>query len=147
MCTYPHMCSRLPAPALAPTFFAAYRSSYYVVITKSQFVLVLWAGLAHMGFSNPSRFRGHTFCHGGATWAFQNWVPGKLIRFMALELPMHTNVISSFLMRVSSYSLRRWFLHCPVLLLPKFKLSPQWPSFVWWFVWWSRDSVGNPLFS
>ena len=41
MCTYPHMCSHLPAPALAPTFFVAYRSSYYVVITKSQFVLVL----------------------------------------------------------------------------------------------------------
>ena len=96
------MCSRLPAPASAHAFFTAYRSGSYVVITKSQFVLVLRAGLANMGISNPSQFRGHSFHHGGATWAFQKGVPDKLFRFIHFGFPMHINVILSFLMRLRS---------------------------------------------
>lgn len=33
-----------------------------------------------MGVDNPSRFRGHSFRRGGATWAFRAGVPGELIQ-------------------------------------------------------------------
>ena len=74
------MCSCLPAPASAPTFFTAYRSGSYNVSSKSQFVSVFRARLASMGVSDPARFRGHSFRRGGATWAFHDGVPGKLIQ-------------------------------------------------------------------
>lgn len=74
------MCSRLPAPAAAPAFFTACRSGSYLVITKLQFVSVFQDRLAHIGISNPNRFRGHSFRRGGATWAFQSGVPGELIQ-------------------------------------------------------------------
>ena len=78
--TYLHMCSCLPAPASAPAFFTAYRPGSYIVITKSQFVSVFRARLARMGVPHPTLFRGHSFRRGGATWAFQNGVPGELIQ-------------------------------------------------------------------
>lgn len=74
------MCSRLPAPAAAPAFFTACRSGSYLVITKLQFVSVFQDCLAHIGVSNPNRFRGHSFRRGGATWAFQSGAPGELIQ-------------------------------------------------------------------
>ena len=64
------MCSCLPAPAAAPSFFTTRRSGSYTVVTKEQFVSV----------PNPARFRGHSFRRGGATWAFRNGVPGELIQ-------------------------------------------------------------------
>jgi len=33
-----------------------------------------------MGVPHPTQFRGHSICRGGATWAFQNGVPGELIQ-------------------------------------------------------------------
>ena len=80
VCAYLPMCSCLPAPASSPTFFTANHSGSYIVITKSQFVSVFRARLVCMGVPNPSRFRGHSFRRGGATWAFQNGVPGELIQ-------------------------------------------------------------------
>ena len=74
------MCSRLPATTLAPAFLTGYRAGSYIVITKSQFVLVFRICLARMGVHDPSRFRGHSFRRGGATWAFHTGVPGELIQ-------------------------------------------------------------------
>ena len=77
---YLHMCSCLPATAQAPAFFTGYRTGSYIVITKPQFVLNFRRRLARMGVPNPSSFRGHSFCRGGATWAFHTDVPGELIQ-------------------------------------------------------------------
>ena len=77
---YLHMCSCLPAPATAPSFFTARRSGSYTVVTKAQFVSVFRDRLARIGVPNPARFRGHSFRRGGATWAFRNGVPGELIQ-------------------------------------------------------------------
>ena len=55
------MCSCLPAPASTPTFFTAYCSGSYLVITRLQFVSVFQAHLGSMGVSNPAQFRGHFF--------------------------------------------------------------------------------------
>ena len=77
---YLRMCSRLPATTLAPAFLTGYRAGSYIVITKSQFVLVFRIRLARMGVHDPSRFRGYSFRRGGATWAFHTGVPGELIQ-------------------------------------------------------------------
>ena len=57
-----------------------YRKGSYIVITKAQFVSVFRSRLARMGVHNPSRFRGHSFRRGGATWHFHAGVPGELIQ-------------------------------------------------------------------
>ena len=77
---YLRMCSCLPAPASAPAFFTDFRAGSYFVITKTQFVSVFRSRLARLGVHNPSRFRGHSFRRGGATWAFHTGVPGELIQ-------------------------------------------------------------------
>ena len=75
------MCTFLPAPGSAPVFFMLEgRSGHYTVITKSQFVLVFWSRLQRLGVSDCSKFRGHSFHRGGATWAFRSGVPDKLIQ-------------------------------------------------------------------
>ena len=74
------MCSCLLATASVPAFFTGYRAGSYIVITKTQFVSVFRSRLARMGVDNPSRFRGHSFRRGGATWAFRAGVPGELIQ-------------------------------------------------------------------
>ena len=74
------MCSRLPATTSAPAFSTGYRAGSYIVMTKSQFVSVFRNRLARMGVPDPSRFRGHSFRRGGATWAFHTGVPGELIQ-------------------------------------------------------------------
>ena len=51
-----------------------------LIFFKTQFVSVFRSRLARMGVPNPSRFRGHSFRRGGATWAFQTGVPGELIQ-------------------------------------------------------------------
>jgi len=58
----------------------AHRSGSYLVITKTQFVSVFRTRLQRIGVSDPSRFRGHPFRRGGATWAFRKGVPGELIQ-------------------------------------------------------------------
>lgn len=77
---YLHMCSRLPANASAPAFFTARNSQCCIPITKAHFVSVFRKRLARIGVSNPTKFRGHSFRRGGATWAFQNGVPGEFIQ-------------------------------------------------------------------
>ena len=77
---YLRMCSRLPVTTSAPAFFTGSRAGSYIVITKSQFVSVFRNRLARMGVHDPSRFRGHSFRRGGATWAFHTGVPGELIQ-------------------------------------------------------------------
>lgn len=74
------MCSCLPAPASAPAFFTGYCGGSHKVITTTQFVSVFCSQLARIGVHNPSRFRGHSFRRGGATWAFHTSVPGELIQ-------------------------------------------------------------------
>ena len=77
---YLRMCSCLPATASAPSFFTGCRAGLYIVITKTQFVLVFRSRLARMGVDNRSHFRGHSFRRGGATWAFRAGVPSELIQ-------------------------------------------------------------------
>lgn len=77
---YLRMCSCLPAPASAPAFFTGYCAGSHKVITTTQFVSVFCSQLARIGVHNPSRFRGHSFRRGGATWAFHTSVPGELIQ-------------------------------------------------------------------
>lgn len=77
---YLRMCSRLPATTSAPAFFTGYHAGSYIVITTFQFVSVFRNCLARMGVPDPSRFRGHSFRRGGATWAFHTGVPGELIQ-------------------------------------------------------------------
>ena len=36
--------------------------------------------LQRLRISDSSKFRGHSFCRGGATWLFCSGVPGKLIQ-------------------------------------------------------------------
>ena len=56
------------------------RSGHYTIITKSQFVSVFRSRLQRLGVSDSSKFRGHSFRRGGATWAFRSGVPGELIQ-------------------------------------------------------------------
>ena len=75
------MCSCLPATASAPAFFTGYCAGSYIAITKTQIVSIFRSRRARIGVhNNPSRFRGHSFCCGGATWAFHTGVPGELIQ-------------------------------------------------------------------
>ena len=78
---YLKMCTLLPAPASAPAFFTLEgRSGHYTIITKSQFVSVFRSRLQRLEVSDSSKFRGHSFRRGGATWAFRSGVPGELIQ-------------------------------------------------------------------
>ena len=36
--------------------------------------------LSAAGVADPSSFRGHSFCRGAASWAFNHGVPGELIQ-------------------------------------------------------------------
>ena len=75
------MCSRLPAPAEAPAFFTAYHSDLTPLLpSHSLFRFLGIVCRARIGVSNPSWFRGHSFRRGGATWAFQNGVPGEFLQ-------------------------------------------------------------------
>ena len=47
---------------------------------KSQFVSVFRSRVQRLGVSDFSKFRGHSFRRGGATWAFRSGVPGELIQ-------------------------------------------------------------------
>ena len=48
-------------------------------LTKSTFIRTFRTIIAGGG-NNPSYFTGHSFRHGGATWAFQCGMPGELIQ-------------------------------------------------------------------
>ena len=77
---YLNMCLRLLATASLPTFFIAQNSKGCISITKAQLVSGFRKHLARIGVSNAMKFRGHSFRRGGATWAFQNGVPGEFIQ-------------------------------------------------------------------
>ena len=48
----------------------------------SKFVAVVRTLLGRAGVADASSFRGHSFWRGGASWAFNNGVPGELIQVM-----------------------------------------------------------------
>ena len=78
---YLKMCTFLPAPVSAPAFFTLEgHFGHYTIITKSQFMSVFRSHLQRLGVSDSSKFRGHSFHRGGATWAFRSGVPGELIQ-------------------------------------------------------------------
>ena len=72
------ICSFLPAPGSAPAFFTLSGSSGpYSIITKSQFVSLFRSRLKRLGVPDFSKFRGHFFRRGAATWAFRSGVSGE----------------------------------------------------------------------
>ena len=50
------------------------------VLTKHRFITAFRRSLASTGFSHASRFRGHSFRRGAASWAFNHGVPRELIQ-------------------------------------------------------------------
>ena len=98
------MCSCLPVPAAAPSFFTARRSSSYTVVTKAQFVSVFRDHLARIGAILTPLGSGVTLfleegLHGPFAMAFR----ASLFRYMATGLPMLINVTSNF-PRMLSYA-------------------------------------------
>ena len=74
------MCSFLPAPGSASAFFTLSGSSGLILLlllSKWQFVSVFRSRLKRLGVSDFSKVRGHSFCKGGATWAFRSGVSGE----------------------------------------------------------------------
>ena len=103
---YLHMCSCLPAPAAAPSFFTVRRSGSYTVDAKAQFFpLFLSSGTAsHVSAFLTPLGSGVTLyveegLHGPFTMAFR----ASLIRYMVTGLPMLINVTSNF-PRMLSYA-------------------------------------------
>ena len=54
--------------------------SYSTDYRVTPFVLVFRSHLQRLRISDSSKFRGHSFLRGGATWAFCSGVPGELIQ-------------------------------------------------------------------
>ena len=62
-----------------PAFIFSHQAGVKL-LTGTIFVDTFRAVLEAVGVSDASRFTGHSFRRGGATWAFQAGIPGELIQ-------------------------------------------------------------------
>ena len=79
---YRHASLLSSASAPADSAFAFREGSAIKPLLPTKFVATFRQLLARAGVSQASDFRGHSFRRGGASWAFNNGVPGELIQVM-----------------------------------------------------------------
>jgi len=72
------MCCLVPAPSDSPAFVFPGAGGKLVPIVKSQFVSVFRDLLRRAEIPDSDHFRGHSFCHGAASWAFYLGVPEEI---------------------------------------------------------------------
>lgn len=75
------MCDLSAAPKSAPAFVARVSTSnQFISIDKGQYISFLRQKLELAGVTRPQLYRGHSFCRGAATFAFNSGVSGELIQ-------------------------------------------------------------------
>ena len=81
-----HACSFLssavPHPASTPAFRFRDASGQCIPLYAAVFVSTIRALFDKAGVTGAASFRGHSFRRGGASWAFNNGIPGELIQVM-----------------------------------------------------------------
>ena len=85
---FSHACSFLPSlqsssvAQLVPAFRFMSDSGTCSPLLSAIFISTIRALFARAGVPNASSYRGHSFRRGGASWAFNNGVPGELVQAM-----------------------------------------------------------------
>ena len=77
---YSHSASFYVSSSGGPAFLFCDASGKVAPLLAGKFVSVIRDLLSRAGVSDAQSFRGHSFRRGGASWAFNNGVPGELIQ-------------------------------------------------------------------
>ena len=67
---------------LSPAFIYKDSKGHFHWLTKSLFINTFRTLASDAGDPDPAAFSGHSFRRGGASWAFNNGVPGELVQAM-----------------------------------------------------------------
>ena len=78
--TFHRMCALTPASPMSPAFVLSSPDGSLSPVIKRQFIQVFRERLFLAAIPQAHTYRGHSFCRGGANWAFQCEVPGELIQ-------------------------------------------------------------------
>ena len=84
---FSHACSFFPSPApqsarLLPAFRYCSSSGVCLPLYAPLFISTMRQLFARADIADSASYRGHSFRRGGASWAFNNGVPGELVQAM-----------------------------------------------------------------
>ena len=112
---YQHAELLLRAPDRMPAFAFRAADSSVSPLTSKIFVDVFRSLLTRARVPLPSSYRGHSFRRGGASWAFNNGVPGELIQVIGDWKSEAYKVYLEFSMNSKIFIAQQLSAHLPTL--------------------------------